>query len=89
MGCWLGVQKQEQIPHSISFRAGSSVLISRAAAFLPGSGSSSIYRDSSCSDVNVRVIPMSNAIDESVDIAHEIYNGVFCKVPGRLNGEKQ
>ena len=39
--------------------------------------------------VNVRVIPMSNSIDESVDLAHEIYNRVFRKVPERLNGEKQ
>ncbi len=34
--------------------------------------------------VNVRVIPTSNAIDESVDLAHEIYNRVFRKVPVRL-----
>jgi hypothetical protein len=39
--------------------------------------------------VNHRVIPTSNAIDESVDLAHEIYNRVFRKVPDRLNGEKQ
>ena len=89
MSGWLGVQEQKQIPHSISLRAGSSVLISRAAAFLPRSGSSSIYRASSRPDVNVRVIPMSNAIDESADIAHEIYNGVFCNGHGRWNGEKQ
>jgi hypothetical protein len=31
--------------------------------------------------VNVRVIPTSHAIDESVDLAHEIYNRVFRKVP--------
>ena len=34
--------------------------------------------------VNVRVIPMSNSIDESVDLAHEIYNRVFRKVPDRI-----
>jgi hypothetical protein len=34
--------------------------------------------------VNVRVIPTSNAIEESVDLAHEIYNRVFRKVPERL-----
>jgi hypothetical protein len=31
--------------------------------------------------VNHRVIPTSNAIDESVDLAHEIFNRVFRKVP--------
>jgi hypothetical protein len=31
--------------------------------------------------VNVRVIPTSTAIEESVDLAHEIYNRVFRKVP--------
>jgi hypothetical protein len=31
--------------------------------------------------VHVRVIPTSNAIDESVDLAHEIFNRVFRKVP--------
>jgi hypothetical protein len=34
--------------------------------------------------VNVRVIPTSNAIEESVDLAHEIFNRVFRKVPDRL-----
>ena len=34
--------------------------------------------------VNHRVILSSNAIDESVDLAHEIYNRVFRKVPVRL-----
>jgi hypothetical protein len=34
--------------------------------------------------VNVRVIPTSTAIEESVDLAHEIYNRVFRKVPERL-----
>ena len=36
------------------------------------------------SQVNVRVIPTSNAVDESVDLAHEIYNRVFRRVPQRL-----
>ena len=31
--------------------------------------------------VNVRVIPTSTAIDESVDLAHEIFNRVFRRVP--------
>jgi MinD-like ATPase involved in chromosome partitioning or flagellar assembly len=35
--------------------------------------------------VNVRVIPTGNAIEESVDLAHEIYNRVFRKVPERIN----
>ena len=34
--------------------------------------------------VNVRVIPTSSAIEESVDLTHEIYNRVFRKVPKRL-----
>ena len=34
--------------------------------------------------VNHRVIPTSNPINESVDLAHEIYNRVFRKVPERL-----
>ncbi len=34
--------------------------------------------------VNVRVIPTSNAIEESVDLAHEIFNRVFRKVPGQM-----
>jgi hypothetical protein len=37
--------------------------------------------------VNVRVIPTSHAIDESVDLAHEIFNRVFRKVPDRVKGE--
>ena len=35
--------------------------------------------------VNVRVVPTGNAIEESVDLAHEIYNRVFRKVPEKLN----
>jgi hypothetical protein len=31
-----------------------------------------------------RVIPTSHAIEESVDLAHEIYNRVFRKVPERI-----
>jgi hypothetical protein len=34
--------------------------------------------------VNCRVIPTINAIDESVDLPHEIFNRVFRKVPTRL-----
>jgi hypothetical protein len=34
--------------------------------------------------VNLRVVPTSHAIDESVDLAHEIYNRVFRKVQGRV-----
>jgi hypothetical protein len=34
--------------------------------------------------VNVRVVPTRTAIEESVDLAHEIFNMVFRKVPGRL-----
>ena len=34
--------------------------------------------------MNHRVIPTSNPINESVDLAHEIYNRVFRKVPERL-----
>jgi hypothetical protein len=34
--------------------------------------------------VNVRVIPTSQAIDESVDLAHEIFNRVFRKAYQRM-----
>jgi hypothetical protein len=34
--------------------------------------------------VNVRVVPTGVAIDESVELAHEIYNRVFRKVPERV-----
>jgi hypothetical protein len=34
--------------------------------------------------VNVRVIPTSNAVDQSVELAHEIFNQVFRKVPQKL-----
>ncbi|HTY85336.1 MAG TPA: hypothetical protein VMB19_14030 [Silvibacterium sp.] len=31
--------------------------------------------------VNIRVVPTRQAIEESVDLAHEIFNHVFRKVP--------
>ena len=34
--------------------------------------------------VNVRVVPTSHAIEESLDLAHEIYNRVFRKVPENI-----
>ena len=34
--------------------------------------------------VNVRVVPTGKAIEESVDLAYEIYNRVFRKVPDGL-----
>lgn len=34
--------------------------------------------------VNVRVIPTIHAIEESVDLAHEIYNRIFRKVPAKI-----
>jgi hypothetical protein len=34
--------------------------------------------------VNVRVIPTSQAVDESVDLAHEIYNRVSRNVPAKV-----
>jgi len=37
--------------------------------------------------VNVRVIPTGIAIDESVDLAHEIFNRVFRQVPKRMGSE--
>lgn len=36
------------------------------------------------SQVNVRVYPTGVAINESVELAHEIYNKVFRRVPDRL-----
>jgi hypothetical protein len=35
--------------------------------------------------VNVRAIPTIQAIEESVDLAHEVYNRVFRRVPERIN----
>jgi hypothetical protein len=37
--------------------------------------------------VNVRVIPTSAAIDESVELAHEIFNRVFRKMPEKIPRE--
>ena len=38
--------------------------------------------------VNHRVVPTSAAIDESVDLSHEIFNRVFRKVPERVEQER-
>jgi hypothetical protein len=38
--------------------------------------------------VNFRVVPTSTAIDESVDLAHEILNRVFRKIPARIDGSR-
>ena len=37
--------------------------------------------------VNVRVVPTRQAIEESVDLAHEIFNRVFRRVPDHLPTE--
>ena len=34
--------------------------------------------------VNVRAVPTGKAIEESVDLAYEIFNRVFRKVPERI-----
>jgi hypothetical protein len=34
--------------------------------------------------VNVRVVPTGKAIEESVDLAYEIFNRVFRQVPARM-----
>lgn len=34
--------------------------------------------------VNVRVVPTRQAIEESVELAHEIFNNVFRKVPEKV-----
>ncbi len=34
--------------------------------------------------VNVRVVPSGKAIEESVDLAYEIFNRVFRKVPEKM-----
>jgi hypothetical protein len=34
--------------------------------------------------VNVRVVQTSEAIEESVELAHQIFNVVFRKVPGEV-----
>jgi hypothetical protein len=35
--------------------------------------------------VNARVVPTQNAIEESVELAHAIFNRVFRRVPESLN----
>lgn len=37
--------------------------------------------------VNVRVVPTGKAIEESVDLAFEIFNRVFRRVPERIREE--
>lgn len=37
------------------------------------------------SQANVRVVPTRTAIDESVELAHEIFNRVFRIIPKQLN----
>ena len=37
--------------------------------------------------VNVRVVPTRIAIEESIDLAHEIYNQVFRKVSEKLEAQ--
>ncbi len=39
--------------------------------------------------VNVRVVPTGAAIDESVDLAHEIFNRVFRKTYRRLKADSE
>jgi hypothetical protein len=39
--------------------------------------------------VNVRVVPTIHAIEESVDLAHEIFNRVFRKVPVEMTDKHQ
>jgi hypothetical protein len=34
--------------------------------------------------VNVRVVPTGKAIEESIDLAYEIFNRVFRKVPEKM-----
>ena len=38
--------------------------------------------------VNTRVVPIGTAIEESVDLAHEIFNRVFRKVPEKIEEKK-
>ncbi len=38
--------------------------------------------------VNVRVEPTSKAIEESADLAHEIFNRVFRRVPERIRDDE-
>ena len=37
--------------------------------------------------VNTRVVPTRAAIEESVDLAHEVFNTVFRKVPSKLESK--
>ena len=37
--------------------------------------------------VNVRVVPTGKAIEESVDLAYEVFNRVFRRVPENMKGE--
>ncbi|MGD0670410.1 MAG: hypothetical protein ABSB23_22990 [Bryobacteraceae bacterium] len=36
--------------------------------------------------VNIRVVPTSQAIQESVDLAFEVFNRVFRNVPAKVDG---
>jgi hypothetical protein len=36
--------------------------------------------------VNIRVVPTSQAIQESVDLAFEVFNRVFRSVPAKVDG---
>jgi hypothetical protein len=38
--------------------------------------------------VNVRVVPTGKAIEESVDLAYEIFNRVFRQVPERMSAKQ-
>ena len=38
--------------------------------------------------VNVPVVPTGNTIEESVDLAYEIFNRVFRKVPERIRDDR-
>jgi hypothetical protein len=37
--------------------------------------------------VNVRVVPTSQAIQESVELAFEVFNRVFRNVPAKVDGQ--
>jgi hypothetical protein len=63
------------LPRSGSEFEGRSIWV---PASLPG------IRLASQAQVNVRVVPTGVAIEESVDLAHEIYNRVFRKVLERI-----
>ncbi len=39
--------------------------------------------------LNVRADPTRVTIEESVDLAHEIFNQVFRKVPDKVSGNRQ